>query len=148
MKFFITGIRRGLGKALYDLCDTTVDSLEECDVFINCKHDGFEQVFLLYKAAELNKKIINIGSMSSVGILNRSRNLYAVEKSALDKANEQLYYQGVDTTIIRFGRFDSPRVDHGTKLKMSVEYCVSVVSWVVKQPYRVKELTVGPPVVR
>ena len=43
MKFFITGIRRGLGKALYDLCDTTVDSLEECDVFINCKHDGFEQ---------------------------------------------------------------------------------------------------------
>jgi len=147
VKFFITGIRRGLGKALYDICDTTVDNLEECDVFINCKHDGFEQVDLLYKAAKLNKKIINIGSRSSDGTVNRVL-LYAVEKSALDKANEQLYYQGVDTTIIKFGRFDSPRVDHGTKLKMSVEYCVSVVSWVVKQPYRVKELTVGPPVVR
>jgi hypothetical protein len=146
--FFITGTRRGLGQALSVFYDT-VDTLEECDVFINCKHDGFQQVELLYKAAELNKRIINIGSRASDGILqNKSRFSYAVQKSALDKANEQLYYQGVDTTIIRFGRFDSPRVDHGTKLKMSVEYCVSVVSWVVKQPYRVKELTVGPPVVR
>ena len=148
MTYFITGTRRGLGEALSIFYDT-VDTLEECDVFINCKHNGFEQVELLYKAAELNKKIINIGSRASDGILKKNnRFLYAVQKSALDKANEQLYYQGVDTTIIRFGRFDSPRVDHGTKLKMSVEYCVSVVSWVVKQPYRVKELTVGPPVVR
>ena len=59
MHFFITGTRRGLGKALYALYDT-VDSLENCDVFINCKHDN--QVELLYKAAELNKRIINIGS--------------------------------------------------------------------------------------
>ena len=55
MKFYITGTRRGLGKALenrYGNCG----NLEECDIFINCKHEGFEQVKLLYKAAELNKK--------------------------------------------------------------------------------------------
>jgi hypothetical protein len=63
MKFYITGTRRGLGQVLSILYNT-VDTLEECDVFINCKHNGFEQVELLYKAAELNKRIINIGSNS------------------------------------------------------------------------------------
>jgi len=142
MTYFITGTRRGLGEALSIFYDT-VDTLEECDVFINCKHNGFEQVELLYKAAELNKKIINIGSRASDGILKKNnRFLYAVQKSALDKANEQLYYQGVDTTILKFGGFGSP-VNQSTKPKMTIEYCVSVVDWVLNQPYRVKELTVG-----
>ena len=54
MKYYITGTRRGLGKILSEKYDT-VDNLQDCDVFINCKHDGFEQVKLLYQAAELNK---------------------------------------------------------------------------------------------
>ena len=142
MTYFITGTRRGLGEALSIFYDT-VDTLEECDVFINCKHNGFEQVELLYKAAELNKKIINIGSRASDGILKKNnRFLYAVQKSALDKANEQLYYQGVDTTILKFGGFGSP-VNQSTKPKMTIEYCVSIVDWVLNQPYRVKELTIG-----
>ena len=52
MKFYITGTRRGLGKALKDIYGCT-DTLDQCDVFINCKHNGFEQVNLLYQAAEL-----------------------------------------------------------------------------------------------
>ena len=59
MKFYITGTRRGLGKALSEKYNI-VDNLNEADVFINCKHDGFSQVDLLYKAAELNKKIIYV----------------------------------------------------------------------------------------
>ena len=51
MNYFITGTRRGLGKALLDKYGT-VNKLEECDVFINCKHEGFNQIELLYKAAE------------------------------------------------------------------------------------------------
>ena len=58
MKFYITGTRRGLGKALSEKYDV-VDNLNEADVFINCKHDGFTQVHMLYEAAKLNKKIIN-----------------------------------------------------------------------------------------
>ena len=42
-KFYITGTRRGLGEALKNKLNC-VDTLEECDVFINCKHDGFKQV--------------------------------------------------------------------------------------------------------
>lgn len=142
MKYYITGTRRGLGEALakkYGNCE----SLEECDVFINCKHDGYQQVELLYKAAELNKRIINIGSNSPDQDKKIPRP-YAVEKSALDKANEQLYYQGVDTSIIRFGYFDSPRVEHIDAEKMTISYCVGIVQWVLEQPHRVKDITITP----
>jgi len=142
MKFYITGTRRGLGKMLREKYNT-IDSLQDCDVFINCKHDGFEQVKLLYQAAELNKRIINIGS-NSPDETKKVKHIYAVEKSALDKANHQLFYQGINTTIVRFGYFDSPRVAHINRKKMSIEYCVSVIDWILNQPHRVKEVTVCP----
>jgi len=28
--------------------------------------------------------------------------------------------------------------------KMSIEYCVSVIDWVLKQPHRIKDLTICP----
>jgi len=142
MKYFITGARRGLGAALADYYGNCGD-LHECDVFINCKHNGFEQVELLYHAARLKKKIINIGSNSP----DQDKSLphpYQVEKAALDKANEQLFYQGVDTTIVRFGYFDSPRVAEVDAPKMSIDYCCSVIHWIINQPHRVKEITIVP----
>jgi hypothetical protein len=142
MKYYITGTRRGLGQALNILYDT-VDNLEDCDVFINCKHNKFEQVELLFRAAELNKKIINIGS-NSPDQNKKQPHIYQIEKSALDKANEQLFYQGVDTTIVRFGYFDSPRVAEIDAPKMSIEYCVSIIDWILDQPHRVKDITVCP----
>tara|TARA_B100000287_G_scaffold247581_1_gene232727 strand:- start:253 stop:687 length:435 start_codon:yes stop_codon:yes gene_type:complete len=140
--FYITGTRRGIGQALANYFDC-VDSLEECDIFINCKHDGFSQVELLYKAAELNKKIINIGSNSPDGN-KKYPHIYAVQKSALDKANEQLFYQGVDTCVVRFGRVDTPRVRNVDGKKMSIDYACQVIIWILRQPHRVKELTVCP----
>ena len=141
MKFSINGTRRGLGQALEKKYGNV--DLEDCDVFINCKHDGFSQVDLLYKAAELNKRIINIGSNSP----DQDKKIpwkYAVQKAALDKANEQLFYQGVNTTIVRFGYFDSPRVEFIDAKKMSIDYCVGVIGWVLRQPHRVKDITVVP----
>ena len=142
MKHYITGTRRGLGQALTDYLEC-VDSLEECDIFINCKHDGFSQVELLYEAAKLNKRIINIGSNSPDGIKTHPH-IYAVQKSALDKANEQLFYQGVDTCVVRFGYIDTPRVERVDDKKMSVDYACQVIFWILRQPHRVKELTVCP----
>jgi NAD(P)-dependent dehydrogenase (short-subunit alcohol dehydrogenase family) len=139
-KFYITGTRRGLGQALSQIYNST-ETLEECDVFINCKHDN--QVELLYKAAKLGKRIINIGSNSGDGIKDKPH-IYAIQKAALDKANEQLFYQGVDTTCIRFGYFDSPRVSHIDAKKMSINYCIDIIEWVLEQEHRVKELTVCP----
>lgn len=142
MKFFITGTRRGLGKVIQEYYGNC-NSLEECDIFINCKHDGFRQVEMLYKAAELKKRIINISSNSGDGIKNFIHP-YAIQKIALDKANEQLFYNGVNTTSIRFGYFDSERVAHINKPKMDLDYCFSVIDWVIKQPHRIKELTIVP----
>ena len=141
-KIYITGTRRGLGEALKDLYGCT-DTLKECDVFINCKHDGFKQVELLYEAAELGKRIINIGSNSPDQSKSKPH-IYQIEKSALDKANEQLFYQDIDTTIIRFGYFDSPRVQSVDAKKMSIDYCCSVINWVLDQPHRIKDITVCP----
>lgn len=146
LKFFITGTRRGLGQALeekYGNCG----SLEECDIFINCKHEGFSQVKMLYQAAEMGKRIINISS-NSIDESKKSPHPYSIQKIALDFANDQLYYLGVDTTSVRFGYFDTPRVSNVDAPKMTVEYCVGVIDWILTQPYRVKEITITPHTVK
>ena len=143
MKYYITGTRRGLGEALAKQLHT-VDTLEECDVFINCKFDRFDQVFLLYEAARLNKRIINISSNTAD---RRNHTMYAVYKNALDDLNDRLYYEGIATTSIRFGFFDTPRVAHVNKRKMPVQYCIDVIKWVLDQPYIVKDLTITPEVI-
>ena len=102
MKFYITGTRRGLGKALVDKYGN-VNALEECDVFINCKHNGFEQVEMLYKAAKLDKRIINIGSHASDFTYLHE---YAVEKKALREANAMMFIKGIKTTCLNFGYID------------------------------------------
>ena len=138
MKFYITGTRRGLGEALKQKYDT-VSTLEECDIFINCKHDGFEQVDMLYKAAALNKRIINIGSHASdFTYLHK----YAVEKRALREANNQLFIAGKKTTCLNFGYFDTERSAHKDVEKMPLDYVIDVIEWVLIQEYNVKELTV------
>ena len=140
MKFYITGTRRGLGKALKDYYGTT-ETLEECDVFINCKHNGFDQVELLYKAADLKKQIINIGSHGSY-YTHMYR--YGVEKKALREANHHLFDKGVKTSIINFGYIDTESQEHKDVPKMSVDYCCGVIQLILNQPYNVKELTVCP----
>jgi NAD(P)-dependent dehydrogenase (short-subunit alcohol dehydrogenase family) len=139
-KFYITGTRRGLGKALEEKYGN-VGNLEDCDIFINCKHDGFDQVRLLYKAANQGKRIINIGSLSSDYTF---RGLYSIEKKALREANHDLFSNGTNTTCINFGYIDTERVAHKDVDKMTVDYCVSVIDWIINQPYKVKEITVTP----
>ena len=129
MKFYITGTRRGLGKALK----------QKCDIFINCKHDRFEQVDMLYKAAALNKRIINIGSHASDFTYLHQ---YAVEKRALREANNQMFIAGKKTTCLNFGYFDTERSAHKDVEKMPLDYVIDVIEWVLIQEYNVKELTV------
>ena len=119
MKYYITGNKRGLGEALSDLFPT-VDTLEECDVFINCKHNGFDQVDFLYKAINLNKKVINIGSYASDWLYhpNKNQSMYAVEKKALRDANSQLFDNGYNTTCLNFGYFNTERSAQWEALKM------------------------------
>ena len=142
MKTFITGQRRGLGAALaqrYEL----VSSLEECELFINCKHDSWSQVEWLYRACALSKRTISISS-NSADLPKKQPWMYAIEKLALDAANEQLFYQGHWVTSVRFGYFDSPRVAHVDQPKMSIKACCETIDWIIQHPYRIKEITVCP----
>lgn len=142
-KYYITGTRRGLGKALSDAYHT-VDTLEECDVFINCKHDGFSQVDMLYKATSMGKRVVSIGSYASDWIYHplKCDFKYAVEKKALRDANSQLFDNDRPVTCINFGYFDSERSAEIVADKMSIDYCMDVIDWVIEQEHRVKELTV------
>ena len=139
MKYYITGTRRGLGYALeqkYGNCN----SLEECDIFINCKHNGFEQVEMLYKAAKLDKRIINIGSHASDF---PSLHEYAVEKKALREASAMMFIKGIKTTCLNFGYIDTERSADKEVEKMSINYIIEVIEWVLLQPHSVKELTIA-----
>ena len=145
MKYYITGTRRGLGKALQDK-HGNCESLEECDIFINCKHDGFSQVHMLYDAVQKNKRTISIGSYASDWIFNPNIAIfqYAIEKDALRKANGQLFDNGHEVTCLNLGYIDTDRSSHIDKNKMSVKYVVETIDWVIQQPHRIKEITITP----
>ena len=145
MKFYITGTRRGLGFELSKILPT-VNSLKECDIFVNCKHDGFNQVELLYKACNLGIQTINIGSYASDWVYHPTKPnfKYAIEKKALRDANSQLFDNGYDVTCINFGYFDTERVAHIKDPKMDLDYVIEIFFWVLDQPHRVKELTICP----
>lgn len=140
MKYYITGTRRGLGKAL-ELKYGNCNNLDDCDIFINCKHDGFTQVDLLYKAADLKKRIVNIGSIGNEWISYKHRYIYGIEKKALKNANDQLYYEGVRTSIINFGFINTESVEHIDKPKIDIKYAVDIIDWVLNQPYIIKDIT-------
>ena len=147
MNFYITGNRRGLGYALeqrYGNCN----SLEACDIFINCKHDGFSQVDMLYKAIKLdkNKRVISIGSYSSDWIYHPNVKLYqyGIEKRALRDANSSLFDHGYSVTCINYGLLDTESQADKDKPKMSVNYAVDILDWILSQKHRVKEITVAP----
>lgn len=139
MKFFINGTRRGIGKTFVERWGTT-DTLEECDIFINNKHDKYQQVDLLFKAAKLKKRIINISSMS---IYLPKAYPYAVEKMALEHANFQLFSEGIDTTIVRFGVIDTERSRFIKNVnKISKEAAADIVQWLIDQPHRIMDISV------
>jgi hypothetical protein len=65
-------------------------------VFINNAYDRYSQVDLLYAVYDMwkdkDKKIINIGSLSSIGVRDYLQP-YAIHKKALHEAHMQIAYQ-------------------------------------------------------
>lgn len=117
LKVAITGHTRGLGAALFERfsvndmvsglsrsngCDIRhiskiCDAVKDADIFINNAYDRYSQVDLLYAVYDMwkdqDKKIINIGSLASVGIRDSIKH-YSIHKKALHHAHEQVAYQG------------------------------------------------------
>jgi NADP-dependent 3-hydroxy acid dehydrogenase YdfG len=167
----ITGHTAGLGKALferfspdavgfsrangYDIsCQADREEIvrcsSECGVFINNAHSGFHQVDLLYAIHAAwqtqNKTIINISSNSGDGI-KPFPHKYAIQKSALDKASEQLSRQGACRILnLRPGYINTDRVKEIDQPKIPVEDIVDLIDTLLKLPahMHVSNITVLP----
>jgi short-subunit dehydrogenase involved in D-alanine esterification of teichoic acids len=167
MKIGITGHTSGLGEAIYNILNDTevkgfsrnngydittpqsiIDEIENYDIFINNAYSGFSQVNILYDLYEKwkneDKKIINISSNSSDGIKTKSH-IYAIHKSALDKASEQLHYdKGVCKVInVRPGWIDTPRVKHITATKMNSYTLGRFIVDLIYNDLNIKEITIN-----
>ena len=167
----ITGHTSGLGKALFerfqpalgfsrsngfDISDPSsragiIAATTGCHVFINNAYASIAQVELLYELhaawADSHRLIINISSNSGDGIKTRPHP-YAVHKTALDKASQQLGYQQSKLRIcnLRFGWLDTPRVASVTEDKISMADACDIVQMVMQgsASASVTELTVLP----
>ena len=67
---------------------------------------------------------------------------YGIAKKALKDVNDQLFHQGVNTTCINFGYFESESTKDIDLPKMEMGYCVEMISFILNQPYWIKEITV------
>jgi len=113
LRVAITGHTSGLGAALFERFSVTdsvsgysrsngydirhipkiCEAVKDADIFINNAYDRYSQVDLLYAVYNMwqdqNKKIVNIGSLASVGIRDRLQP-YAIHKKALYEAHMQI----------------------------------------------------------
>lgn len=169
----ITGHTKGLGKAIfetisgdfigfsrsngYDITDPKsreeiVKQSIDCDVFINNAYDQFGQVNLLYDLhmawKNTDKLIINVSSNSSDGI-KKFEHIYAVQKSALDKAAEQLANipGSCRITNLKPGYIDTKSVEHvKDHPKISIESMVDLVEFLINSSpsFTISSMTVLP----
>lgn len=122
-----------------------------CDIAIINAYLRYTQVELLYKLDEMwkdnsNKTIITISSNSGDGIKNWPHP-YAVHKSALDKAVEQLQscrpYRLIN---IRPGYVDTLRVKDVVDPKLNVSDIVSTIMHCIDMPINalIRNITITP----
>lgn len=94
MKVSITNKHRGLGKELSSRFDNVVEGFsEDSDVFINNRHNKFNQSELLMKAFDVwkytDKTIVNIGSRSKYPNISKGY-IYSASKAALNHLSNNL----------------------------------------------------------
>jgi len=161
MKYAVTGHTSGIGKALYENylpnavgfsrsngfnitkdINKIIDQSKDCDVFINNAQEGFFQTELLYELSKTFKgKVINIGSMSKDWITGYKKNYkYAVEKQALNSMNDQLFWEGFNTSIINLSYVDTSD-EKTSEEKINVKYIIEMIDWIVAQQFRIKDMS-------
>lgn len=172
-KIAITGHTRGFGKFLYDTLiednlvmgfskstgtDITkrsdrkqmIESISNCDVFINCAQSGFSQTDVLYEVfkewQDQKKMIINIGS-NARDFTSRDRPYkYSVEKSALNLASKQLGRCGIcRVSTVDFGYLVRPTGEEDRSI-ITYEEAYSYVENILAsfgKSYRVLEVLIA-----
>ena len=138
-KIEVVGLSRSTGYDVASQQDKILDLAKGATIFVNNAYAGFYNVTLLYKLFELWKTtdnlIVNISSDSGNGTKDFPH-IYAVAKSALDKACEQLQNcsGGCRIINIRPSYIDTPRVANVDAQKLSVREMTDVILWCISQP--------------
>lgn len=151
----VIGFSRSNGHDLKnnDTIDNIINSLEtnEIDTIVINAHWRFSQVNLLYRVADIwnnreDKTIITISSNSGDGKRNHAHQ-YAVEKTALDKASNQIAgFHSARILNVRPGYVDTPRVQGVKNQKIPVDRIADTIFWVWSMPRdcSITELTILP----
>lgn len=155
MDLVITGHTRNIGKYIYDhfggvglslsqgfdiTKDNIASHINKNTVFIN---NAFTYTDLNAQEKMLEqslhaKKIIVIGTNTQF------EGLYKDAKDKLKNKCSQYFHQGYDITYLAFGKVDTTFQLNNNDPKISKEYVVECVDFILKSPYRVETISIRP----
>jgi len=156
VNLLITGHTSGIGKYIYDYLggiglsrstgfDITKDSINEhlndVDIFINnawSDIDPLAQTKILYNVVDYVSKVICIGTNTQYN------GIYKSSKSALEDACIDLFRKKYDVTLIKLGKVDTPFQKESNEPKISKQYIIDIINFVIKSPYRIEQISVRP----
>lgn len=155
-KVGITGHLSGLGKELYNRIPNSIgfdigshhdiknpepwlDTLLNCDVFINNAYDGFHQVNMLEKVfkqwIDKDKLIINISSTASeIKHINYQMGFYPIHKKALDEACMRLQHIEKNCRVVnvKIGWMDTPMSEDFVEEKLDTKDVVDKIIYIME----------------
>ena len=139
MKISITNKDRGLGKELSSRFDDVVEGFDKnTDVFINNRHDSFNQTKLLMEAFDewkyTDKTIINIGSRSKYPNISKGF-MYSTSKAALNHLSNNLRLNSDKTCRIidvNCGLLESDLPS------LTYEEITEIIVWCINQPKHIE----------
>jgi short-subunit dehydrogenase len=136
--------------------DRLVEESKEFDIVINNARAGFAQVELLSELHSSWSKqsksgiIINLGSISAVDYLMRPNyeELYYYQKQALNSLSSSLSIKNKDIKVVCVnpGYIATERILSRGRSRfdcLSVDYVVSLISWIINQPPNVVISTIN-----
>jgi NADP-dependent 3-hydroxy acid dehydrogenase YdfG len=134
-----------------DMRNKLIESIDGADIFINNAYSGWAQTELLFavftKWKNLDKHIINIGSMSGDGVKSFVHK-YAIEKSALDIASMQL--NNIDdakcrVSNIRPGWVKTKSIEHLNVQSPMLDpnEVAKTVEWLIQLPHNINISTLS-----
>jgi hypothetical protein len=161
VKLVITGHTSGIGRKIYNhyggiglskstgfdiSIDDIVPHLQSADIFINNAYDKnnpWAQTDILYKSVNKCNRIICIGS-NTTDEQKDWIHPYQAAKQALETACNQLFYQGHNITLIKFGLVDTPMVESINAKKIGTEDVITYLQFIINSPYKIPSITVVP----
>ena len=139
MKVSITNKDRGLGKELSSRFDNVVEGFaEDSDVFINNRHNSFNQTKLLMEVFDkwkyTDKTIVNIGSRSKYSNISKGY-MYSTSKAALNHLSNNLRLNSDKTCRI----IDiNPGLLESDLPSLSYKEIADIVVWCINQPKHIE----------